>query len=305
MTVACSRRAVLGGLAAAAAGGVSLAAEIARAAARAPVAVPTDTFDRFIRLRSAPRHAPVMWLSDGLLFVKLDGAHARALVRSTSLAWTQVIPRADGVYDFRLEEVGFYRDLATGAKLERWTNPVTGRESAPPHYRTPEALQLRRDGTRAVGSPAGTEFRAELVTLAEQAGDVSIGEDLYVRIPARDAVPATATTPARPARPERFLASFGTYTAKLADLARPPDAWVDTAFGYSTMNGLSEWLGFGEAKGVQNLRLTSSKRPHDALDAIPAWLRDRIERDHPTFLDVPRRWLADGGPARDGVQATK
>lgn len=292
MPIALTRRSALAGLGLAAAAGAPFARAVA-VAATAPAAAPTDLFARFLRLRSAPGHAPVAWISDGLMFVKPEGAHPHALVRSTSLAYTQIVPRADGTLAFRLEEVGFYRDIATGAKLVRWTNPMTGREVAPPHYRTPEDFTLHADGPRPAHLSPGIEFRGELLPLAEHAGDVCIGEDLYVRLPARDAMPAADGRPPRPARPERFLASLGSYIVRAADLAKPATEWVDCSLAYSTMNSVSDWLGLGDFRGVQNLRLMSRKRPHDDLDAVPAWLRENIARDHPTFLDLPKQWAKE------------
>jgi hypothetical protein len=294
MTLDLTRRSALAGLGLAAAAGLPMARAVAAAAASASTASPpADLFARFLRLRSAPGHAPVAWISDGLLFVKPEGAHPRALVRSTSLAYTQIVPRADGTLGFRLEEVGFYRDAATGAKLVRWTNPMTGREVTPPHYRTPEDYTLHPDGPRPVRVSPGIEIRSELVALAEHAGDVCIGEDLYVRIPARDAIPAADGRPPRPARPERFLASLGSYTVRAADLAKPASQWVDCALAYSTLNSVSDWLGLGDFRGVQNLRLMSRKRPYEDLDSVPAWLRENIARDHPTFLELPKQWAKE------------
>ena len=39
--------------------------------------------------------------------------------------------------------------------------------------------------------------------------------------------------------------------------------------------------------------------PHGERGAIAIWLRERLERDHPTFLDVPARWLREGATNGD------
>ena len=114
------------------------------------------------------------------------------------------------------------------------------------------------------------------------------------RIPGVAASAASATQPARAARAERFLASLGSYTGRVAAVPGPFTDWVDCSFHYSTLNSFSDWLGFDGVDGTQSLRLAGVKRPHDDLDAIPGWLRERVMREHASFLEVPRRWLADG-----------
>jgi hypothetical protein len=287
-----SRRHALVGLGLAATG----CAALTRALAAAP-ALPVESgaaLERFVRLRSSPDHAPVMWVFDGVLLAKPEGDVARPLLRSSGVTLTQVRPRGPGLYDFRLEEVGYFRDLASGEVLERWTNPLTGREVRPRNYRTPESLQLRPEGPRAPAMPPEIEFHGALTTLAEVAGLVAMTEDLYVRVPATAAVAATAVAPARAARPERHLASLGTYTARASDLRRPASEWVDCQLSYATMNSFAEWLGLAGTPGMQNLRLAGRKVPHTDREAIPPWLRERIARDHPGFLDVTTRWLRDG-----------
>jgi hypothetical protein len=287
-----SRRGALVGLGLAATGCTALTRALA--AAPAPQAEPGDALERFVRLRSSPGHEPVMWIFDGVLLAKPEGRLARPLVRSSGVSLTQVRPRAPGVYDFRLEEVGYFRDLASGEVLERWTNPLTGREVQPRNYRTPESLELRPGGPRAPSMPPEIEFQGALTTLAEVAGMVAMTEDLYVRVPAAAAVAATAGAAARPARPERFLASLGTYPASASDLRRDAAGWVDCQLSYATMNSFADWLGLGDMPGVQNLRLAGRKVRHTEREAIPACLRERIGRDHPTFVDLASRWLGEG-----------
>lgn len=298
-----SRREVMTGIGVLAAAGPAFAGALAQAAAQATTPAADDPealarLERFVRLRSAPGHAPVMWIADGLLLAKPDGGPARPLLRNTTLSFTQVAPRGAGAFDFRLEEVGYFRALDGDAVLESWTNPVTGERVAPRNYRTPEALRLGPQGPGIAAPPPGLEFRGALTVLAELAGSVSFAEDLYVRIPATPARAAAGAEPARAARPERFLASLGTYTGNAAATQRADSAWVDCSFHYSTLNSVADWLGFGARGGTQSLRLAGVKRPHDDRGSIPGWLRERVMREHADFLDVPRRWLADDWLAR-------
>ncbi len=287
-----NRRCALAGIGLVATGCATLSRALA-AASPAQVESP-DALERFVRLRSSPSHAPVMWLFDGVLLAMPEGRVAQPLLRSSGISLTHVLLRGPGVYDFRLEEVGYFRDLASGDVLERWTNPLNGRVVQPRNYRTPERLELRADGPRGVSTPPGIEVRGQLTTLADVAGIVAMAEDLFVSVPATPAVAATAVAAARDARPARHLASLGTYTASTRDLQQPDDRWVDCQLSYATMNSFADWLQLGGMPGMQNLRLAGRKLPHTDLDAIPVWLRERLAREHPTFLQLPGAWLRAG-----------
>ena len=278
------------GLAASAAG----AAEATRVPAAAPppagpssprAAAPGDAAlaDLLVRMRCAPGGGWAAWLYSGTLVVRPEGQVARTVMRIEGFSFNRALARGPGVHDYALDEVGYYCDPATGRPLERWTNPFNGRETRVAHYRSPQ--QLRFDGasvSAVTALPPGTEFRGEITRFAEVGGLVAVSEDLYVRSPAR------AATEARPAAPERTFASLATHVSRAEDLARDPAEWLDCTLAYGTMNGFMASLGFDGAPGVQNMRLVGRKVRADALDAVPAWLMDRVRRDHPTFLDVPK-----------------
>jgi hypothetical protein len=244
-----------------------------------------DALERYIRIRSSPDGSPVIWVHEGVLLIKLDGQVAKPVLRVGGVSFTQAIRREPGIYDWRLDEVGYYRALDNDDVLDRWTNPFTGVEIRPGHYRTPEFAQYSRDGVKP-GKPLapGMEYQGEITTLAEVGGIVAVTEDIYLRIPGGPGVDGGA------ARPDRQLSSLGTYATTAADLRQARSKWVDCQLSYSTMNSFARWLGMSGMHGIQNLRLAGRKRPHTDLGAIPLWMRERIAKDHPTFMDVPKQW---------------
>ena len=252
-------------------------------------ALDSATLDKYIRLRSAPNFKPVFWLYGGVLLLRPEGEVARPVVGVGGLSTTRAIPRGDGVYDWDLDEVGYYRDLQTGAVLDTWVNPLTGQTVKPANYRSPEKLQYRRDGvfTRDQ-SPPGTEFQGCITTLAAVGGIIAMTEDLYVSVPARPAADG------KPARPAQTMASLGTFTCIASELERGHRGWVDAQLSYTTMNTFARWLGMAGMPGMQNMRLSGRKLPVSAVDQIPRWLRERINKDHPTYLDVAANWQRGG-----------
>jgi hypothetical protein len=245
-----------------------------------------EALGRYVRMHWAADGVWLMWLYGGVLVVKPEGRVARPLVQVRGVSFSRALPQTDGSFVAELEEVGYYCDLTTGDPLTTLRNPFTERDVEVEHYRSPQ--RLRFSGTSfspAQAMPPGVEFRGELTTLAEVGGVVAMTEDLYVRLP------AAAAQGARPARPERFSASLATFTAPAASLA-DPKGWVASTLSYGTMNSFVRWLGMDGTPGVQNMRLAGAKRRATEMDAIAPDLRARIQRDHATFLDVPKNGIS-------------
>lgn len=285
-----TRREALGGLGLLAAAGT--APSLAQSQSTTPGtpgagSVARSDLDRFVRLRGSPDGAPVMWVYAGVLLGKPEGQVARPLVRVHGVSFTQARRRPDAGYDWRLDEVGYYTDLSSDAVLESWVNPFTGAAVRPAHYHSPEYLVYSDQGV-ASGDPLppGAELRGSITRLADVAGIAAMTEDLYVAVAARPAAQGQA------ARPARALASLGTYTALAADLDRPGTHWVDCQMSYGTMNSFAGWLGMEGTPGVQNMRLAGRKCRIADRDAVPRWLRERMHRDYPQFLDANDRWPA-------------
>jgi hypothetical protein len=269
-----TRRDALQGL-----GLIALAAPTSAAiAAAAPVASAASgpridraqLLDDFIRLRTAPDGEPVLWVYSGVLVVKPEGEVAQPVVRVEGVSRSQATARADGSWDWQLDEAGYYCDLQSGDVLERLDNPFTGASIRPRHYRSPQRLVFARDGiTPGQAVPTGVQFRGEITRLAAVAGLLALTEDLYVRMPGS---------------PARQAASLATFTTDAENLHRPRSQWVDCQFSYTTLNSLSAWLEMPGVGGVQDMRLIGVKCRRDDRKAVPAWLRARVQAEHPDLL---------------------
>ncbi len=241
--------------------------------------------DRFVRLRSSDNGEPVMWVYSGMMLVKPEGSVARPLVGVSGVSMTKATEIKPGVYDWQLDEVGYYTDLMTGEVIDTVTNPFTGKVVKLPHYRAPEHLIYTESSVLAADDlPPEIEVHGEIIRLTEVAGVSSMTEDIYVSLPA---VPATD---GKPGRPSRQLSSLGTYTARTKDLDGPEGRWVDCDLNYSTMNSFAPFLGMDDVSGVQNLRLSGRKCRYMEKDTIPEWFVERASKDFPDYLDGPKSW---------------
>jgi hypothetical protein len=234
----------------------------------------------FMRMRgSAAPGEPVRWVYSGVLVVKPEGELARPVARIEGLSRTRATERADGSWDWQLDEAGYYCDLESGHVLERLRNPFTGEEVRPVHYRSPQKLRFAGSAVLPLDAlPPGIDFRGEVTQLASVGDVLALTEDLYVRLPA---APATAD---RPARPQRISSSLATFTSSARALARGGKEWVDCQFAYTTLNSFVGWLGMDGQPGVQNMRLIGVKCRLEDRESIPDALHERLAADHPDLL---------------------
>lgn len=274
-----SRREVLAGL-----GLLSLAPGVPSARASTPVSgasrrIDDRTFDDFMRMRTAPDRAPVLWIYSGVFVVKPAGEVARPVARIEGLSRSQATSRGDGSWLWELDEAGYYCDPNDGRPAQKLFNPFTEKMVEPRHYRSPQALIFSKQGiTPARATPAGVEFRGEITKLAELAGTTALTEDLYVKLPGREG------SGEAPARPARYAASLATFTTRTAQFSRPRSEWIDCQFNYTTLNSFVEWLGMQGQEGVQDMRIVGIKCRIDEATAVPPWLLERVKTDHPDLL---------------------
>ena len=91
------------------------------------------------RIRARSDGEPVLWWWQGEVLGKRPGEIAKRLMRITGIGFNRLSRLPDGLWESRMSEAGYYIDAETGAFLDSWTNPYTGRVVSPPANR----LRLR------------------------------------------------------------------------------------------------------------------------------------------------------------------
>jgi len=227
----------------------------------------TVLFKDFLRMRTAPDGSYVRWRYSGVLVGKIEGEVARPLTRVEGISRTRAVLRSDALWEWQLDEVGYFCDLETGKILNKWRSPYTDKIVQPRHYRSPQRLIFERTEIRPANPlPSDVEFKGEITRLADVGEITAVTEDLYVRTS------------------RRASSSLATFTATRRDLVQPPHAWVDCQFSYTTLNGFVGWLGMDGVPGIQNMRLIGVKCRDDDDSVVPSWLRERLVTEHPDFL---------------------
>lgn len=235
---------------------------------------------RFLRMRTSPDGAPVLWVYSGVLVVKPEGEVARPVARIAGLSKSLATSISDDRWLWTLDEAGYFCDLESGGIADELINPFTGRAVRPRHYRSPQKLIFGWQNI-VPGEPLDPkiEFRGEITELARIAGTIAMTEDLYVKLP------AVAPRGDQPGRPARFAASLATFSSKEIQFSRPDTEWMECQFNYTTLNSIVGWLEMSAVAGVQDMRLIGVKIPVSATNLVPSELLRRVSEDHPGLLD--------------------
>jgi hypothetical protein len=185
----------------------------------------------------------------------------------------------DGRYELRSATAIYHTDPATGALLENWANPVTGK-SVKFSYPAPAVTSTTYDyaaGIQDGPSPPGMrmERRHELSPLEVIGDDAWIREDGYLTV-----------TYAATGRTQRVHDTY-TFSAPVAGLRRARPAFLPATVHFNDYNGWSPRFEMGDAPGASVARC--SGRKVETVDALPASFLTLARRLHgDTFRDPAR-----------------
>ena len=271
------RRAVIAGLAGATA---AAATKPARNLEAAQLQDPQTKLDAFVRMRCRPGgRRSFMWY-EGTFFGKIHGEAAVALLGIKGFSWNAAVRQADGSYQYELQEAGYHTDLATGERLDRWTNPLNGLTVEPEHYRSGQKTRFTPERVIPAGKlPEDTQYEGT-ITPARVLGDtVWISEDLLVRMPNPR---SRYEDPREYCGPYRTLTSLATLQARLEDVLDSDQAFTPCSLSYTTLNSWRSWMLMGETPGTITWRLMGRKlRSVDEVgEPLLTWLRN----DHADLL---------------------
>jgi hypothetical protein len=254
------------------AGGGALAPADAEAAAKAaPGAL--DTLLTHVRMRAHPDGRAAYWWYSGTFYGQISGQRTVPLLAIEGVSINRCTPAGEGMFAYALREAGWFKDLATGAVLDEWVNPLTGRKVAPKHYYSPQ--ETRFEG--AVVKPVlkvpfpGLEYDGYLGAPQAFGGSVWSSEELLVRT----TDPATGEG--------RVQTSLLTLHALAADLARSAKRWVPATMAYQTLASWRPWMDMRDVPGVISWRLFGRKVA--TVDELPAPIVARIRAQHPALFE--------------------
>lgn len=269
--------------------GSTIASGEQRAASRSrgslDLSTPAAQLVAFAKMFVSTRAETVWYWYSGVLNAAIPGKTIVALAGCDTLIRRNVLPQADGRIGVRTFEANFFRHANGTEAIERMTNPVTGREVQPFHYREgPHVLLLsERHAPRFV---AGTE----VPPLPSEPGVGALPPPFSM--PWQRSGPVVWTTretyadrshPLDPtiwklesSGPRLAFGSFASYFSPAAQLASPRVARADCDFTYQAIAAWWPWLLMGQTPGHMIWR--AQGRKPDSLDETPAASRAGFER---------------------------
>ena len=272
-----TRRAALTGLA---------AAGLARSGGAATLtpgdlADPQNRLDTFVRMRCRPDGQKGFMWYEGTFFGKPHGDAAVPLMGVVGFSWNTALRQPDGSYSYELQEAGYHTDLATGERLDRWTNPLNNLTVEPRHYRSGQRTRFTPDGQviPLANLPEGVQYDGT-ISAARVLGDrVFMTEDLLVRLPNPK---ERYEDPREYCGPFRTATSLATFTAALSDVLDTTRSFTPCTLSYTTVNSWRSWMLMGETPGTITWRLMGRKlrSPTEVGEPLLSWL----EQDHPDLL---------------------
>jgi hypothetical protein len=225
----------------------------------------------------------------GVLMGMAPGGPIRDLVGIIGMSSQRLEPLADGPgWQLLQKECGFFTDLATGAVLERWTNPYTNETVEPFHIANASVSRriepVVRDA-RFYDTAAGGAARERPFVLAwDQAGD-----RLFVETRAH----VWANNPLDPAvwRRESHGAQIQVsdclaYSCSARDLQDPRLSHVDHAGHWVHVRPWQPWMLMGRRPGA--CLYSAFTGSAGTLDVVPEEIAAVVRARLPAFLEAPR-----------------
>jgi hypothetical protein len=185
----------------------------------------------------------------------------------------------DGGYDLLTREAVFYTDLRSGDPLDKWANPFTGDEVEVAHIlNDPVNQQFRLDGPRG-------PWRVPVT---------GIGEDLFFNVDVFLAYPSPLSRAEYPEHSQDDLyqaAELFQFFCKRADIENPAEAKAPSLVSWTRLGPWLPWMRMADRPGMLVYHGRGAKLAGGYKD-LPAWIRKRIDGEHPEFAEAPRQFSA-------------
>jgi len=223
------------------------------------------------------------WFDGRLSAVTGDRAPLQPLLGFEGFAVNRLVPRDDGSCLVFINEVAFYKDLASGRIIDSWDNPLTG-ERCEVFQLHAGPLTNRLTTIRRHELPDGT-FHEKPFSLPW----FFHGNDAFVSIEFND----VRTNPLQPdqwpreSAGEKIRVSESMqFMARLDELQNPDLTHVDSTANWTLLRSWLPWMLMGRRPG--HLFYSNFVRNLGArMELIPRQILDETEKRFPEYLTSP------------------
>ena len=243
---------------------------------------PRVALESYVKLRGSTVDETVYQPYCGDIFLAADGKLGVPMLGFWGLQKSRWRRAADGSWSNQDFDLGFYVDYQTRQIIDRWTNPITGREVKVHHYRGgPSGGRFALGASEEAHDPySNLKGRWSLA-----GGQVWYTSSLWGEFPN----PVKQTEFPEAWSGEMFRNSMSsTYAGRLEDLANPAVTQVPGLQVWSNTCSWMAWMEMGPAPGYQHWRWIGAKgTPLRELD--PA-LVAAVERAWPGYVTRDAGW---------------
>lgn len=236
----------------------------------------TDNLQAFVRARASSDAADSVTWFTGTVHAWSEPSGHRQLFRIEGYNIARAVKVVDG-FDLLAREAVFYCDPGTGEVLDRWDNPFTGETVEVIHiWNSPVNQRLHLDGPRGPWRIPTTVVQGEVVF------------DLPIFL----AYPSPLPTAAYPEQSQSDVyraAELFQFFCKQADLERAELASVPSQVSWTRLGPWLPWMRMAQRPG-QLVYHAHGLKLADGYRGLPAWIRERVERDGPSYATTPRRF---------------
>jgi len=263
---------VPGALAAAsvAAGGNPATARGAAGPALPDMDDPAQHLRAYVRMRGSADGSLVVDVTRGFVYALLPTGRPRLLWQSRGFQLSRYRQEGDGAWVCHSSYFGTFADAASGAPIEAWDNPYTGRrDSLPPTIYGPMdyVLTAARTLVKPTAAQRAEALAARGVRRWSRTGDlVSVLDELG--------------PPDDPAKPADL--DLVTLSARVADLANPALANVPAETSFGAVEPWREWMRMEGRPGMLLWHLQGTKVA--GVAQVPAELLRAAEARRPGFV---------------------
>jgi hypothetical protein len=278
MTPMSTRRATLAGLAALA----SLPGSAHAQPTVSQLTAPAQRFPVYARVRGGAVGAPALWWIDGIIYAKPKSAMATPLFRVRGVSWNTVTLNAEGGLSQTMEEAGYFADLTTGTILSSWRNPLTQTDTTPEPYKMKSTQVILANGdVQRPNAPFPIEVSGGIGSVTVNGDTLWVSENFSAKV-------GLLSPSVEGRKPEiipgqfRIIDSLATFSARVADVLAPDDAFVPSTLAFQETDPWFPWMKMGNIDGLQLWQLKGRKVR--SVDEVPEDLRTRLRADYPKFV---------------------
>ena len=239
---------------------------------------PDRLLEAYVRLSGAMDDRLVIWWMEGVRYGVIN-AKAKALYGMKAGLFHRFYRQPDDSYKIAFFELTYYTDLRTGALLEEYDNPYTGKTNRVRHVRLgPEIRLLDTNGLIGPDNPMVREYRSSL--------GPALQSDDRVWIPT--SVEAKIKFP-KPTAPEILLNIYTTIQGSVTDAFDEKLLSAPCSLEFHNVLKWEPWMEMGDHPG--HLMTTASGQKLESLDQLPEAYLQMAGKIHGKYIADPRKAL--------------